>query len=164
MIAHPLAPTGDIHDFDFLAGSWNVVNRRLKRRWCGSDDWDVFPATHRFEKHLDGIANVDEMRCPARGFSGMSVRAFDLVQRRWAIYWIDSAHGVLFPPVYGGFTGVRGEFYGNDIDEGIPVEVRFVWLRRDPDTLRWEQAFSRDGRTWETNWIMDFTREATMSY
>jgi hypothetical protein len=26
-------------------------------------------------------------------------------------------------------------------------------------TPRWEQAFSEDGgETWETNWIMDFTR------
>jgi hypothetical protein len=26
---------------------------------------------------------------------------------------------------------------------------------------RWEQAFSEDGgRTWETNWIMDYTRIA----
>jgi hypothetical protein len=26
-------------DFDFWMGSWNVHNRRLRRRLAGSDDW-----------------------------------------------------------------------------------------------------------------------------
>jgi hypothetical protein len=30
-----------------------------------------------------------------------------------------------------------------------------------PDSCRWEQAYSADGgKTWETNWIMEFTRQA----
>jgi hypothetical protein len=30
-----------------------------------------------------------------------------------------------------------------------------------PGTCRWEQAYSTDGgRSWETNWIMEFTRQA----
>jgi hypothetical protein len=37
--------------------------------------------------------------------------------------------------------------------------VRFIWTRGP--TPRWEQAFSEDGgRTWETNWVMDYTRIA----
>jgi hypothetical protein len=37
--------------------------------------------------------------------------------------------------------------------------VRFLWTRTDTESPRWEQAFSDDGgRTWETNWEMDFTR------
>jgi hypothetical protein len=36
---------------------------------------------------------------------------------------------------------------------------RFIWTVTSRDACRWEQAFSVDGgRTWETNWIMDFTR------
>jgi hypothetical protein len=151
-------PTGTVHDFDFLVGSWAVMNRRLKRRWSGSDDWDEFPATHRCEKHMGGVVNVDELVCPTRGFSGMSVRVFDLDRRHWAIYWINSGSGVLFPPVFGGFTGNRGEFYGEDVDDGEPVKVKYLWIRFSPDLARWEQAFSRDGIVWETNWVMDFTR------
>jgi hypothetical protein len=37
--------------------------------------------------------------------------------------------------------------------------VQFVWSRVTTPTPRWEQAFSDDdGKTWETNWTMDFTR------
>jgi hypothetical protein len=29
-----------------------------------------------------------------------------------------------------------------------------------PDACRWEQAYSADGgKTWETNWTMEFSRE-----
>ena len=40
-----------------------------------------------------------------------------------------------------------------------PILVRFIWSGVTTATPRWEQAFSDDGgRTWETNWVMDFTR------
>jgi len=95
-------PRADVHDFDFLKGIWSVANRRLKVRWKESHDWDEFPGTHfGHADHLGGIVNVDEMAFPSKGFSGWSVRIFDLEQRRWAIYWVDSRSGTLFPPVFG---------------------------------------------------------------
>ena len=33
-----------------------------------------------------------------------------------------------------------------------------TWEKRDRDHARWEQAFSYDDRTWETNWTADFVR------
>jgi hypothetical protein len=150
--------TGDVHDFDFLHGDWTFQNRRLKKRWVGSDDWDEFPATMRCEGHMGGMVNVDENLFPARGFSGMTIRTFSLARRQWFIYWISSSQGDLLPPVVGGFTGDRGEFYGEDTDDGRPIKARFIWTRLSPDTARWEQAFSLDGEAWETNWVMDHTR------
>ena len=51
-----------------------------------------------------------------------------------------------------------GVFEGDDIFEGRPIQVRFIWSGTRTRTPRWEQAFSADdGETWETNWIMDFT-------
>jgi hypothetical protein len=42
--------------------------------------------------------------------------------------------------------------------------VRFIWSGVTTTTPRWEQAFSEDdGETWETNWIMDFTRAEAVS-
>ena len=50
-----------------------------------------------------------------------------------------------------------GVFEADDVFDGRPIRVRFIWTRGAKP--RWEQAFSEDGgRTWETNWIMDYTR------
>ena len=156
----PTIPTGDLHDFDFFAGTWNVANRRLKTRWVGGDVWDEFPGTCRCALHMGGVVNVDEIAFPTKGFSGMTVRLFDRAQRCWSIYWANSEGAVLFPPVHGGFAGDRGEFFGEDVDDGRPVKVRYLWTRRGPGSARWEQAFSLDGQAWEWNWSMDFTRVA----
>ncbi|MFP2899797.1 hypothetical protein [Corallococcus sp. 4LFB] len=155
----PPLPTGDVHDFDFLMGEWTCVNRRLKQRLTGSDDWDVFTSRMRCQPHLGGLSNVEETVFE-RGFSGMALRLYDVRERRWSIHWIDSRHAVLQPPVHGGFTGDHGRFYGEDTDGGRPVQVVFHWTRQGSDKARWEQAFSLDGETWETNWVMEFTRVA----
>lgn len=151
--------TGGLHDFDMFAGSWKLENRRLRARGVGSNDWDEFPATSRTTIHLGSVANVDEIVFPTKGWSGLTVRTFDRNKRQWSIYWVNSRDGILFPPVVGGFTGDRGEFYGDDEDDGRKVKVRFVWTKRGPDAARWEQSFSYDGgQTWETNWVNDLTR------
>jgi hypothetical protein len=38
--------------------------------------------------------------------------------------------------VVDGFAGDRGEFYGQDMDEGRPVWARFLWDRLGPDAAR----------------------------
>jgi len=46
------------------------------------------------------------------------------------------------------------------MDDGRKMKVRFYWTRRGADAARWEQAFSYDdGKSWETNWVMDFLRD-----
>ena len=52
----------------------------------------------------------------------------------------------------------EGAFYGEDQDNGRPVKVRYTWDKLDRDHAHWEQAFSYDNRTWETNWTADFVR------
>ena len=150
-------PTGDIHDFNFLFGNWSVLNRRLKARGVGSDDWEEFSGVSRCEPKLGHAANIDEICFPTLGWSGLTMRLFDRLQKRWSIYWINSQGANLFPPVQGGFIGDHGEFYGEDEDDGRPVKVRFIWIRGQ-DTAHWEQAFSFDGKVWETNWTMDSRR------
>jgi hypothetical protein len=61
--------------------------------------------------------------------------------------------------VFGSFEGDTGIFEGEDTLDGRPILVRFRWSGITTETPRWEQAFSEDGgETWETNWVMDFTR------
>jgi hypothetical protein len=151
-------PTGQLTDFDFRTGDWHVVNRRLRQRWVACDEWDVFEATARCEPVMGGVVNVDEMECPARDFSGLALRVFNLSTSQWAIYWVNSNVGVLEPPVFGGFDGAHGLFEGPDHDGDIAIDVQFSWTIIDDDHNRWQQAFRRDGGDWEVNWIMEFTR------
>lgn len=154
---YSLNHTGSRDNFDFLMGDWTVENLRLRERGAGSSTWEKFTATMRAEPRLDGLANVDEIRFPAPRGIGMTVRTFDPARRQWSIYWVSSRDGILGPPVYGGFDGERGLFFGEDKDGDRPVKVRFTWTRGER-TARWEQAFSYDDAAWETNWTMDFTR------
>jgi quinol monooxygenase YgiN len=154
---YSLGHTGARDDFDFLMGDWTVENRRLRERGNGGSAWEQFSATFHAEPRLGGIANVDEMQMPAPRGAGMTVRSFDLARRQWSIWWISGRDGVMSPPVHGGFDGDRGLFFGEDRDGDRPVKVRFTWTR-GTDRARWEQAFSYDDATWETNWTMDFTR------
>src|SRR5690348_16181543 len=81
-------PTGDIHGFDFFVGTWSGVNRRLKKRWVGSTDWDVFPSSLTCGSHLGGIVSLDyDVNFPTKGWSGMTVRTFVTKQKQWYIYW-----------------------------------------------------------------------------
>jgi hypothetical protein len=151
-------PTGNKHDFDYFAGGWTTRQRRLKARGVGSNEWEEFPATLCATPHLDGLATVDELSFPTKGWAGLTLRTFDVEKRQWSIYWVSSKTGKLGTPVLGGFQGDRGEFYGTDEDGGRPITVRYAWTKLDRDHARWEQSFSYDGRSWETNWIADFTR------
>jgi len=156
---YSLSRTGDVHDFDYFVGGWTTRQHRLKVRGVGSTEWEDFPATLCMTPYLGGTVTVDEMYMPTKHLAGLTLRTFDLKNRRWSIYWVSSATGQLDPvPVVGGFDGNRGEFYAADQENGRPIKVRYLWTKLDHDHARWEQAFSFDNQTWETNWAADFTR------
>jgi hypothetical protein len=156
---YSLQRTGGAHDFDYFVGGWKTTQRKLRARGVGSDDWEEFPASLCMALYLDGNATVDELYMPTRRIAGLTLRTFDRAAHRWSVYWISGATGQLDPiPVVGGFDGDRGEFYAEDKDGDRPVKVRYLWRKIDGDHARWEQAFSYDDRTWETNWTADFLR------
>ena len=159
---------GPAHDFDFLIGTWNTRQRRLKRRLQGNDEWEDFEATSTVQRLPGGVANFDTLVAEGwrPGWVGMTFRVFNPTTRLWSIYWltnegggIDPASGRLESPVVGRFEGDEGLFEGNDQLDGRPIRVRFRWTRKGRDAARWEQAFSADaGNSWELNWVMDFER------
>ena len=154
----PAAPSA-IRDFDFIHGRWTVEHRRLKARGVGANDWDCFPSTSYCEPRLGGLANVEEVDCPARGWTGLALRIFDIGAQEWTVRWVNSTNGVLQPPVRGRFDADGCVLEGPDSDEGRPIIARYIWSDITPATARWTQAFSYDdGATWEINWVMDFTR------
>ena len=162
-MAQAASARSSAHDFDFLMGRWTVANRRLRERLAACEVWDEFAATSVVRRLPGGLGNEDEFRTDhAGGFVGMSFRFFDPERGQWSIYWADSRRpGLLDPPLIGSFAGGVGVFLGEDTFAGRPILVRFIWSRVTTATPRWEQAFSADdGKSWETNWVMDFARPA----
>jgi len=156
---YTLERTGDVHDFDFIGGVWKVHNRRLKARGVGSNEWDVFPGDIWARVLMNGVVNVDEVDFPTKGWKGTTFRHFDLEKRQWSIYWVNNRDGKMQSPVWGGFEGNVGLFFGEDTDEGRPIKVVYRWTRLGPDYATWEQAFSYDdGKSWETNWKSEHVR------
>ncbi len=80
------------------------------------------------------------------------------------IWWLDGRSPTSIEvPMLGRFEGQGGKrsgvFYADEDFKGRPLRVRFLWLKTQTATPRWEQAFSTDsGGTWKTNWAMDFQR------
>jgi hypothetical protein len=146
-------------DFDFLQGEWIISHRRLRERLVGSTEWLEFETPFHMQAILGGLGNIDQCRTEDGAFfEGVSLRLFDLAEKVWRIYWIDSSGARLFPPVVGAF-GPHGVFHGTDTQDGRPVQVTFRWDCRDPGRPVWQQAFSTDaGKSWETNWFMHFRR------
>ena len=156
----PSLPPGT--DFDFQIGRWNVAHRRLTARLAGSQDWERFAGTCEMRPVLGGHGNVEDnqLHIASGSYRALALRSFDLAAGSWAIWWLDNrAPHALDAPVVGRFENGVGSFYADDVLNGAPVKLRFLWLRTDSESPRWEQALSVDGgATWETNWTMDFTR------
>lgn len=149
-------PAGKAGDFDFLAGEWRIQHRRLK----SADEWDEFVGEATCFSILGGVGSVEELRIPARNFSGMGLRLLDVGTKVWNDFWVNAAGGVLTTPGQTGYfeDGV-GTFSADDVDGDQPIKVRGVWDRITPSSCRWQQAVSRDGgKTWEINWSMDWQR------
>lgn len=150
--------TGAVGDFDFLSGNWKIKHRQLK-----DGKWDLFEGEASVFGILGGVASVEELRIPARNFSGMGLRLLDVERKLWADYWVNAKGGILSPaPSWGSFTNGVGTWDAEDLDGDKPIIVRGVWDQIRPDSCRWYQAVSRDdGKTWEENWMMSWLRVKT---
>ena len=150
-----------LHDFDFEIGEWRV-HHRIKRP-VDTGNWLEFDGTCTARKLMDGAANVEdnEFHKPGGVTRGVALRAYDSKTGQWAIWWVDSRnpHGALDPPVVGRFDKGVGTFYSDGVVDGKTIRTRFIWAHITATSARWEQAYSADaGKTWETNWVMDFQR------
>jgi len=156
--------TGHEHDWDWLVGRWSVHHRRLKARLAGSTEWEEFNGRSELWSTLGGLGNLDDnvIELPGGTYRAMTMRAFDPEAGLWSIWWLDGRNPTqMDPPVRGVFKDGVGTFGGDDTLRGRPIKVRFQWSDITPTSARWAQAFSPDaGATWETNWVMDFTRIA----
>ena len=151
-------PAGKPGDFNFLAGEWKIRHRRLKD--AASQDWDEFEGEATCFTILQGAGSVEELRIPARNFSGMGLRLLDVKAAVWNDFWVNAKSGVLTTPgTTGYFENGEGIFTADEVDGDTPIKVRGVWDRIMPTSCRWHQAVSRDGgKSWQGNWFMDWQR------
>lgn len=151
-------------DWDFLVGEWTVHNRRLRTPLSGSGESYETTATAVSTTLQNGAISIDEMWFAEEGFAGTTIRVHDRDTDSWAISWVHSDRGGLEPPVTGRWRDGRFEGLGRDTHDGREVLVRFTWHSISETTATWEQEFSGDdGATWETNWVMTWTRPADQS-
>jgi len=154
----------EIQNFDFLLGKWNVLNRKLKKRLMNCKEWIEFPATMETNSFLNGLCLMDEMTSSHLGhnFVGFSIRIVDPKSNIWTIYWADtsSPENYLKEQVRGGFKNGIGIFYGKEQYLDKEYQLRFTWKQEAEDSALWEQAyFDEKEKKWETNWIMEFTKQ-----
>jgi hypothetical protein len=149
------------NDFDFLIGTWKVYHRMLTQRLKGSTDWVEFEGDTVARKIMNGLGNLDEniIHMKTGTVHAITLRLFDPHSKEWSIHWSTDRMGTLDIPMIGKFKDGRGEFFAQETHEGRHVYSRFIWSTFTTDSCQWEQALSADGgRTWETNWIMEFKR------
>jgi len=152
------------HDFDFLIGDWKAHVRRLPDRLNKSDVWVEYDGISNHKKLLDSNANFEEFDVTSADkklhIKAQTLRLYNPTSHQWSIYLVDLDKGTLgLPPVVGGFTGNRGEFFDQEEYKGRAILVRYVWLNISPKSARMEQSFSADGgKTWEVNWICELSR------
>jgi hypothetical protein len=72
-------------DFDFLTGTWRIHHRRPK----ADGSWDEFDGEATCWSVLGGSGHIEELRIPARDFSGLGIRLLDPTNSRWNDVWVN---------------------------------------------------------------------------
>lgn len=144
--------------FDFWLGEWDV-NLRVRQK---DFTWkDQHKSVARIYSILDGKAILELWSENQNGINGYSLRYYNPKKDKWDL-WLNWA-GKNRSGTSGMeciFRHKRGEcFSERKIDEKTNLISRFTFSDAQPNSVRWDDAFSRDGgKTWSNNWIMEFSR------
>ncbi|HEX4480674.1 MAG TPA: hypothetical protein VH082_07695, partial [Rudaea sp.] len=128
----------------------------------GGGSWVEYDGTSVVRKVWNGKSNLGELEVdsPSGHLEGFSLRVYNPKSKQWSIYWSNSSDPAIGAPMIGGFSSGRGEFFGQDTVEDRAVLARFIFSGVSKTKFQIEQAFSLDGgKTWDTNWIANFTRD-----
>jgi hypothetical protein len=149
------------HDFDWEIGDWKVHLRRLQHPLTGSKAWVELDGLAHVRKIWNGRANLLELELngTAGHIEGLSLRLYNPQSERWSVYFATSDDRSLGTPMVGQFENGRGEFSDRELFHGKMIDLHFVFSDMTEKSFHGEQSFSPDGgKSWETNWIEDFTR------
>jgi hypothetical protein len=149
-------------DFDFNFGTWKNRVSRLVHPLTGSKQWVEYDGISIVNKVWNGRASLFELDVsgPAGHLEGAGLRLYNPETHQWSLNWANSSDGVINKPMIGEFKDGRGEFFDQEEFNGRIILARNGFSDITPNSSRFEQAFSDDGgKTWETNWVMTFTRQ-----
>ena len=164
VIADPpaLAEEADQKGFDFDLGTWKTHSRRLLHPLTGSQEWVEMDGTTVVKKVWGGRANIAEYDASGTGghITLMALRWFKPATREWNIDFATPEVGMLGSvPGTGKYKDGRIDFYDYEMIGGRSVLVHFSMWKITDDSAQSEQSFSDDGgKTWEVNWINQYTR------
>jgi hypothetical protein len=149
------------HDFDFSIGTWKTHVSRLREPLTGSTRWAEYDGVSVVREILNGHANLFELSAdgPAGHLEGVGLRLYNPESHQWSLNWANGKTGILGVPTIGEFKNGRGIFVDQESFNERVILVRNSFMDITPNSARFEQTFSDDGgETWETNWVMTFTR------
>ena len=149
--------------FDFWIGQWDVKLRMIQP----DNTWeDKVQSNAHIYSILGGKAILELWDESESGIIGHSLRYYNPHKDKWDLYlnWPGkNRSGTGYKE--GFFRHERGEFYNtsNLQDTSLTIE-RYTFSDITPHSLRWDDGYSSDGgRSWSSNWIMEFTRSADFS-
>ena len=148
-------------DFDFNIGTRKTHVSRLQKPLTGSSKWVEYDGKSVVREILGGRANLFELIAdgPAGHLEGIGLRLYDPQSHQWSLNWANGKTGILGVPTIEEFRNGRGVFVDQESFNDRVILVRNSFLDITPNSARFEQTFSDDaGQTWETNWVMTFTR------
>jgi hypothetical protein len=148
-------------DFDFNLGTWQTHVSRLRHPLTGSTSWVEYEGTSFVRPVWDGRASLFELEVvgPTGHIEGAGLRLYNPETRQWSLNWANSGDPAMGTPMIGEFKNGRGEFIDREPFNGRTIFVRNSFMDITSNSSRFEQTFSDDGgTTWETNWVMTFTR------
>lgn len=145
------------NQFDFWLGEWTVNNRHIQP----DASWrDTGTSRARITPVLGGRAVFEEWSGELEGRGrviGMSLRAWDPSREKWRLLLNWPGGSSSFGILEGTFRHGRGEFLAG----GGGRWTRYTFSDALADSVRWDSARTTDGgRSWSTDWIMEFSRSA----
>ena len=141
--------TPESKQFDFWVGDWELSY---------VDEGKAGTSRNHVTKILGGCGVMEEFAgAPGTRLEGRSVSTFDRLARKWKQTWVDNT------ATYLDFTGgwIDGRMILTREAElgGKRFRQRMVYQDIRTDGFKWLwQRSDDDGRTWTTNWEIDYKR------
>ncbi len=145
--------------FDFWIGTWDVNLKVLQ-----SDlSWKSHAqAEAQIFRILNGKAILELWSAGEKSIIGQSIRYYNPEKDKWDLFlnWPGkerSGTGAM----EGAFHHGRSEFFVERARDSIQTIERYTFSDISYERLRWDDGYSTDGgKTWRSNWIMEFHRTA----